>query len=161
MNIEKAQIRDAKSIVEINIKEWKNTYKGIFPDKFLKNLKEKEEESIEKCKSKINEYIVCKINNQVVGFLRFGKNKKGYNDNYAEIYALYISKDYQRKGIGVSLINFVFEILKFNYKYVLISTLVQNEVNLFYKKIGGKLIDKVIFSLENNEYEENLYEYEL
>ena len=89
------------------------------------------------------------------------KNKKGYNDNYAEIYALYIDKDYRRKGIGKALINFAFENLKSNYKYVLISTLVQNNANLFYKKIGGKLIDKVYFSLENNEYEENLYEYEL
>ena len=161
MKVEKAQIEDARNIVEINIEEWKNTYKDIFPDKFLENLSEKKEESIEKCKNKINEYIVCKINNQVVGFLRFGKNKKGYNDNYAEIYALYIDKDYRRKGIGKALINFAFENLKSNYKYVLISTLVQNNANLFYKKIGGKLIDKVYFSLENNEYEENLYEYEL
>ena len=161
MKVEKAQIEDARNIVEINIEEWKNTYKDILPDKFLENLSEKKEESIEKCKNKINEYIVCKINNQVVGFLRFGKNKKGYNDNYAEIYALYIDKDYRRKGIGKALINFAFENLKSNYKYVLISTLVQNNANLFYKKIGGKLIDKVNFSLENNEYEENLYEYEL
>lgn len=158
MKIEKAQIEDSRNIVEINIKERKNTYKGIFPDKYLENLSEKEEESIEKCKNKINEYIVCKINDQVVGFLRFGKNKKGYNDNYAEIYALYIDKDYQRKGIGTALINFAFENLKPNYKYVLISTLVQNDANLFYKKIGGKLIDKVYFFLEDNEYEENLYE---
>ena len=161
MKVEKAQIEDARNIVEINIEEWKNTYKDIFPDKFLENLSEKKEESIEKCKNKINEYIVCKINNQVVGFLRHGKNKKGYNDNYAEIYALYINKDYRRKGIGTALINFAFEILKSNYKYVLISTLVQNNTNLFYKKIGGKLIDKVNFSLENKKYEEKLYEYEL
>lgn len=153
MKIEKAQTEDAKSIVEINIKEWKNTYKGIFLDKFLENLSEKEE-SVEKCKNKINEYIVGKINNKIVGFL-------GYNDNYAEIYALYIDKEYQRKGIGTALINFAFENLKPNYKYVLISSLVQNDANLFYKKIGGKLIDKVNFSLGNNEYEENLYEYEL
>ena len=158
MKIEKAQIEDSRNIVEINIKEWKNTYKGIFPDKYLENLSEKEEESMKKCKNKINEYIVCKINDQVVGFLRFGKNKKGYNDNYAEIYALYIDKDYQRKGIGTALINFAFENLKLNYKYGLISTLVQNDANLFYKKIGGKLIDKVYFFLEDNEYEENLYE---
>lgn len=74
---------------------------------------------------------------------------------------MYINKDYRRKGIGTALINFAFEILKSNYKYVLISTLVQNNTNLFYKKIGGKLIDKVNFSLENKKYEEKLYEYEL
>ena len=42
MIIKKAQIEDAKNIVAINIKEWKNTYKGIFPDKFLENLSKKE-----------------------------------------------------------------------------------------------------------------------
>ncbi len=161
MIIEKAKESDAKSIIKINIKEWKNTYKNIFPTIFLKKLSQKENESIKKCQNKINEYLVCKINDKVVGFLRFGQNKKGYNENYAEIYALYVDKDYQKRGIGTSLINFAFKELKHNYKYVLISTLIQNDANIFYKNIGGKLIDKVNFSLENNEYEENLYEFKL
>ncbi len=157
MKIEQAKISDASKIVDININEWINTYTGIFPTDFLKNLKNKKEESIEKCKNKINEYVVCKIDNQVIGFLRYGKNKKGYSDAYCEIYSLYIDKNYQHKGIGSSLIAYAFEILKPQYKYVLISTLVQNSANEFYQKIGGELLKQIDFKLESNVYQENSY----
>ena len=157
MKIEQAKISDASKIVDININEWINTYTGIFPTDFLENLKNKKEESIEKCKNKINEYVVCKIDNQVIGFLRYGKNKKGYSDEYCEIYSLYIDKNYQHKGIGSDLIAYAFEILKPQYKYVLISTLVQNSANEFYQKIGGELLKQIDFKLESNVYQENLY----
>ena len=35
--IREAKIEDAKAIVALNIKEWINTYKNIFPDDFYKN----------------------------------------------------------------------------------------------------------------------------
>lgn len=76
MLIRKAVENDAENIVKINIKGWIETYRGIFPDDFLDNLEQKELESIEKCKNKIKEYLVCEIDNKVVGFLRYGKNKK-------------------------------------------------------------------------------------
>ena len=73
MIIREAVENDAESIVNININGWKETYNGIFLDDILKKLEQKKFESIEKCKSKINEYIVCEIENKVVGFLRYGK----------------------------------------------------------------------------------------
>ena len=39
----------------------------------------KENQKYENCKSKINEYIVCEIENKVVGFLKFGNNE--YKEN--------------------------------------------------------------------------------
>ena len=55
------------------------------------------------------------------------------NENFS--YSLYIDKNYQHKGIGSSLIAYAFEILKLQYKYVLISTLVQNSANDFIKRL--------------------------
>ena len=120
--IREAKVDDAKAIVILNIKEWINTYKNIFPDNFLNNLKVTSE-SIAKCQKKIEQYIVYEIDNKVVGFIRYGKNKKGYGEEWAEIYALYVDKNYQRKHIGSDLINYTFNKLKDKYKYVLISTL--------------------------------------
>ena len=48
--IRKAKISDAKEIVCLNIKSWKETYKDIFPKSFLDNLNPYDENSIEKCK---------------------------------------------------------------------------------------------------------------
>ena len=89
MIIREAVEKDAESIVNININGWKETYCGIFPDEFLANLNQKKEESIQKCKNKINEYIICEIDGKVVGFLRFGKNKKIIMTNMQK-YMLYI-----------------------------------------------------------------------
>ena len=63
-------------------------------------------------KSKINEYIDCEIENKVVGFLRYGKNKKNYNDKYAEVYALYVDSKYKNRGIGRHLLKYSFNNLK-------------------------------------------------
>ena len=161
MIIRKAIKKDAITIVNININEWKNTYNNIFKDDFLNTLEDKRLESIEKCKNKISDYIVCEIDNSVVGFLRYGPNRKKYSNNYAEVYALYIDSKYQRMGIGCKLLKYCFNLLKNNYDYVLISTLKHNPANLFYKRCKGKLIDTCYFKLDDNKYEDNIYLFEI
>lgn len=156
--IRKATIQDAKDIVGINIMSWKQTYKGIFPQEFLDNLTINDE-NIEKCQNKIKEYAVYIKDNKIVGIIRYGKNKKGYDDNYGEIYALYIDSNYHHQGIGKELVKYVIDELKNNYDYILVSTLVNNPANTFYQKIGGKLIGNSNFILENKSYLENLYEF--
>ncbi len=158
--IRKAIIQDAKDIVGINIMSWKQTYKGIFPQEFLDNLTVNNE-NIEKCQNKIKEYAVYIEDNHVVGFIRYGKNKKGYNASYGEIYALYIDSNYQQKGFGKKLVKYSLNELKNNYHSILVSTLINNPANTFYQKIGGKLIGNSKFILENKEYLENLYEFKI
>lgn len=157
--IEKAKLEDAQSIILININGWKKTYKNIFPEQLLKTLDLKQEISIYKCKNKIREYIVCKYNNKVIGFARYGRNKKDYSKEYAEVYAIYIKNGFQRKGIGTSILQYIFNDLKTSYKYVLISTLKENNANLFYKKMGGTLMKEIPLTLEGNIYKENLYRF--
>lgn len=161
MIIRQATEKDAESIINININGWKGTYYGIFPNEILSNLEQKKEESIEKCKTKIKEYLVCEIDDKVVGFLRYGKNKKNYNDKYAEVYALYIDTQYKKRGIGRKLIEYAFANLKDTYDHVLISTLQKNPATKFYEKCGGKQIGTSYFKLEDNEYLENLYLFNL
>lgn len=161
MNIEIRQATkdDAKEIVRINIKSWKDTYKNIFPDEFLSSLDSKYEDTVDKCINKINEYIVATIDNKVVGFARFGKNKKGYSEDYSEIYALYVDNEFRNNNIGKKLLEYVFNILKSNYKYCLISTIIENRANSFYQKNGGTKIDESDFELLDNQYKENVYQF--
>jgi len=125
----------------------------------LDNLDPTNIDNIENCKKKINQYIVYEIDNKVVGFARYGLNKKQYSNEYGEIYALYLDENYKGMGIGTSLVNYILKKLKGTYKYVLISTLVENSANIFYKKIGGKYIGTSEFTLEDKKYLENVYEY--
>ena len=159
--IRKAIKEDAKDIVRINIDSWKETYRNIFPDIFLDKLDSKNISAIERCEKKIDEYVVYEQEGRVVAIARYGINKKGYDKAYAEIYALYVDLEHKKQGIGTKMIDYIFKILKDDFKYVLISTLKENSANWFYKKIGGKLIGESSSSLMGNNYLENLYEYEL
>lgn len=159
--IRKANNNDAKDIVRVNVMGWENTYKNIFPQTFLEGLDIYDENSIRKCQEKISQYAVCEIDNKVVAVIRYGKNRKNYDDSYAEIYALYVDDSYKKKGIGSKLIEFAFEELRSEYDYVLISTLVNNSANEFYKKIGEKFVGNCDFLLGNEKFVENIYEYEL
>ena len=161
VEIRNAIKNDAKDIVRINIDSWKDTYNNIFPNSFLNSLDNKYESSVTKCIKNINEYVVAVESNNIVGFARIGKNKKNYNDEYGEIYALYIKKEYRKKGVGKKLLEYSFNTLKNNYKYCIISTLIDNKANNFYKKNNGKLIGNSMFELENKQYMENIYLYKL
>ena len=152
-----ATLNDAKEIVELNMKEWKNTYHGIFPKEFLDNLEKMKSDSIIKCQKKINEYIVFEDNGKIIGFLRFGVNKKGYSENYGEIYALYVLQEMQKSGIGRSLIDYVLENSKNKFDFFLVSTLTENSANAFYQKYGFNKIGNTDFEIDGNKYEENLY----
>ena len=88
--IRPANINDAKNIIELNIKEWKNTYKGIFPSEYLDNLDNLKEETILKCQDKIHEYVVFEENNKILGFIKYGNNRQNYLNEYGEIHALYV-----------------------------------------------------------------------
>ena len=157
--IRRANINDAKDIVRVNVMGWKNTYKNIFPQTFLDSLDSEDENSIRKCQEKINQYAVCEIDNKIVAMVRYGRNKKNYDDSYAEIYALYVDDSYKKQGIGSKLVAFAFEELKKEYDYVLISTLVNNSANEFYKKIGGNFVGNCDFLLDNKKFVENIYEF--
>ena len=159
--IRNANITDAESIVKINIDCWKETYKNIFPDDLLNNLKSKSNDNILKCQNKINEYIVYVKDNKVVAFLRYGINQKNYSSLYAEIYALYVDKEYQDIGIGKLLVDYIIKLLKKDFKYVLVSTLKENSANTFYQKVGFKKIGNCEFELANKRYIENLYQIEI
>ena len=157
--IRRANINDAKDIVRVNVMGWKNTYRNIFPQAFLDSLDSEDENSIRKCQEKINQYAVCEIDNKIVAMVRYGRNKKNYDDSYAEIYALYVDDSYKKQGIGSKLVAFAFEELKKEYDYVLISTLVNNSANEFYKKIGGEFIGNCDFLLDNKKFVENIYKF--
>lgn len=157
VKIRQAEIDDAKEIVRINIKSWKDTYKNIFPNEILSNLDIKYEGTVEKCINKINEYIVATIDNKVVGFVRFGMNKKGYSEEYSEIYALYVDNEFRSNNIGKKILEYAFNTLKNNYKYCLISTIIENRANSFYQKNGGTKIAESDFELLDKQYKENVY----
>lgn len=59
------------------------------------------------------------------------------------------------------MLEYAFKELKKKYDYVVISTLVDNSANVFYAKLGGKIIGTSKFILDEKEYLENVYIFDL
>ena len=143
-NIEKSKINDCKAIAEFVTKTWNETYKGIVNDDFLNGLKETEKirytNAVEKFDEKSNLQYVIKDDDKIVAFLKLLENKDEEKNEYLELQALYVLKEYQNNKLGKQLMDKAFEEAK---------------------KMGGEFIKKREFKLPNQTLYENVYMYKL
>lgn len=165
MNIRKKELKDCEIWVDININSWNDNLKGIVSDRILKIITENRNARVEKDikNFRVNDCdYVLEDNKNVLGIMKIKKsNRKGY-ENCGEVQVLYLYANEKGKGYGKALINKAFEILKDKgFKKVVIGCLVGNPSNEFYKHIGGKFIEQEAWSIFDENYIENVYEYDI
>ena len=144
MLIRKAEIEDVKGIAKVHVDSWRTTYKGIVPDTFLKSLSYEQRELIWKKGIKENHVFIAENENgRIVGFSTGGKERTGKYEAYTgELYAIYLLKEYQGKGIGRSLVQSVVNDLNGkNLNSMLIWAIEENPACRFYEALGGKQVD--------------------
>ena len=151
---------DSKAVSHVITVGWNETYPGIVPDSFLKELIENEEGRAKRMYNTFDEkdddVLVLEVDGEVVGFERFGKYREDDYQNAGEIYALYIIGKYKGSGYGKKLVNEAIKILKEKgYTSILIGCLDGNPSNEFYKHIGGKFVKTGTFKRLN--LKENYY----
>lgn len=142
--IRKAEVDDAKGIAIVHVDSWRTTYKGIVPDTFLDELSyEQRELTWKKGIKENNVYIAENEDGQVIGFSTGGKERTGKYEAYiGELYAIYILKEFQGKGIGRLLVQSVVDDLREkNLNSLLIWAMEENPACRFYEMLGGKKID--------------------
>ena len=94
--IRKANINDARGIIEVGTKTWITTYKGLMSDKILDeriSTMEKRQERLENELQNNNNWYVSIVDNKVVGFVSYGKSRNEKYKNYGEINAIYVLKE--------------------------------------------------------------------
>ena len=158
--IRKRQKKDCAGISKVITVSWNETYKGIVPDEELKRLKDTEDErtqkTIEEFNEKDNDKLVLMVNQQIVGFSNYGFTKEIDDPTCGEIFALYIIKEHQGKGLGRKLVNeTIKELKKLGCDKMIISCLKGNHTNDFYKHIGGVHIKDGVYKRLN--LPENIY----
>mgnify|MGYP000949126758 FL=1 len=147
MRIRKAEIKDSKCIAKVNIDVWRTTYRGIMPDEDLDNLSchDREKFCKELLEKKENDAFIYVAEDEikgVIGFISGGRERERNDDSSCEIYAIYVSKEFQRKGIGRSLFKKALEeFIGLNLKSLKIWVLNENPYKRFYEKLGGKQIE--------------------
>ena len=162
--IRKKEIKDCKSIAHVLTLAWNETYKGIVPDWFLDNLKNNEIKRAKMLKDEYdennnNQYVLV-VDNEIVGYVKYGISDDKQFSNCGEVIALYILKKYQGKGFGRKLVEkAINEIKNMGCDKMIIACLKGNPSNDFYRHLGGKYIKDGVYKRLN--LPENIYYFDL
>jgi len=146
LKIREANINDVEGIAHAHLLSWRETYRGIITESYLSNL------SVEQRKKNwiwtfnhlnMNESICIaeEMDGRIVGFSNSGKNRSTEYDYDGELYAIYLLKEYQNKGIGRMLFEASVERLRSSgYKRMMLWVLKDNLTLGFYQRFGGTVI---------------------
>jgi GNAT superfamily N-acetyltransferase len=83
----------------------------------------------------------CDADGSVMGFISGGKERTGQLAYDAELYAIYLRQEAQRKGLGALLTRqLVRELAARGFGSMAVWVLVLNPSRSFYERLGGKVI---------------------
>ncbi|MDD3269118.1 MAG: GNAT family N-acetyltransferase [Syntrophomonadaceae bacterium] len=151
MKIREANINDAPSIARVTVDTWKTAYRGIIDDNYLDNLSYEDREKgwREFPFHDSFVYVAEDENQNIIGFAAAGPEREA-NPTYAgELYAIYICREHQKKGIGSILFRSVAE--KFERSGVdslLLWVLTDSPYRRFYERHGGHPLETRLLEME-------------
>lgn len=163
MNIRKAVLCDAKGIAAVHVDSWRTTYTNIVTEDYLKQLSyEKREQMWISAIPNGGVYVAENDDGTIVGFSTGGKERSGEYPDYAgELYAIYILKEYQGKGLGKALVKpIVKELQDQQIDSMVVCVLEENDSRLFYEALGGKKIDTIEVEIGGKMFNELVYGWE-
>ncbi|MGN1227389.1 MAG: GNAT family N-acetyltransferase [Christensenellales bacterium] len=156
LTIEKMQKKDIQKVAEINVSGWQIAYADFMDKDFLSNLSIKEKSKKFEENFYINNIIVAKHNDEVVGFCRYGFDGelKDMLNVDGEIKTFYVEPNLTGKGIGTFIFEEVKKIfLKQNkHSFALWCFEKAEKAKNFYTKMGGKIVLKEKRQIGNEKY---------
>ncbi len=98
----------------------------------------------------------------IVGFSKGDKERSGnYNGYDGELYAIYILKEYQGKGIGKALVKPIIDEIKgMGLNSMLVLVLEENNSRQFYESLEGSIIDTIEVEIGGKKLTELVYGWE-
>lgn len=132
---------DAYAIARVHIDSWLTTYRGLIPDTVLDNLSSERRrdwwQDIVIGPQKVD-VVVADDSGQVAGFAYFGAEREKDPVYHGELYAIYLLKDYQKKGLGRLLFKATADgLLTRGLNNMIVWVLSTNPARRFYEKLGG------------------------
>lgn len=164
MNIRKATPNDARAIAKVQVDSWKTTYAGIVPDDYLAAMSyESREQKWDDILSRGGlAFVAENDSSEIVGFSSYGKQRENkYSEYQGELYAIYITKDFQRNGLGKLLVKPVIEeFIQQGIFSMTVIVLKDNKSRLFYEALGAKKIDTLGTEISGKKLYEYVYGWE-
>ena len=159
MKIREATSEDIAGIAYVHAESWKTTYRGIVSDEFLDQITVEGRKKLwtrvfaSPNKDEVM-YVAQDETGQIIGLANGGARKEP--DEYdAELYALYLLKEHQGKGIGKQLIRSVVQkLIEQEYSSFMTWVLAANPAINFYHRMGGESVAREMITIGNESLEE-------
>lgn len=165
VNIRMAKPEDALQIAIVNVYTWKTQYSGLMTEEVIDDRVASVEQMAAKNRERIIDdanYIVAEVDGTIVGFTRFAKSTYKDYEDAGEIYALYLLKGFNGKGLGRKLFEAARdELKKSGYNKMIIKCLKGNPTLDFYKYMGGQVIGEDKMIMDNAVLEEDVLVYDI
>lgn len=150
--------------MKVNTKSWQETYRGIINDEFLDKINNEIDKNIKKQQDKFytesstyQRYILY-VNDKPVGMFSIDKGSLEQYPESGEIVSLYLLNEVKGQGYGKKMFLYALEQLqKIGYKSAVVCCLKLNPTNEFYKYMGCQYISTRIWTVGNQELDENIY----
>ncbi len=132
--IRDAELKDAEGKGYVHYISWQETYTGLMNQEYLDKM------SVEKCVNIAKKYpentLISEVDGTIVGFACYNKSRDTSFENYGEVIAIYVLKEYHKKGIGKMLMDACIKKLS-RYKGIVLWVLDSNKnAIIFYEKYG-------------------------
>jgi 3-deoxy-manno-octulosonate cytidylyltransferase (CMP-KDO synthetase) len=157
----KATVRDVPEIAKVHIASWRESFAGIAPQEFLEKMSAaKREQAFKKGFGEpgYKMFVAENHGRGIVGFADFGKSSEENSPFQAELFAIYLLKEFQRKGIGENLFNLCRrEMIAAHLNSLHLTALEASPYKSFYEKMGGRVIGSGKHFLAGVEYKTLVY----
>lgn len=141
--IRPAQLADSEGIARVHTHSWQSAYRGLLPDEWLDALhwedRRKRWDAILSGARTGKTYVATDDHNEIVGFASIGpsRDEDVPPEETFELYAIYVSPDYWRAGIGSTLLFSVAEEIPANIAWFSLWVLKDNgRGRHFYEYLG-------------------------
>jgi ribosomal protein S18 acetylase RimI-like enzyme len=148
---------DAATLGHIHVATWHTTYTGLMPQHILDGRSE--EAATARWNASLaagrSTALVAEVDGRVVGFVHGGAERTGaYPPHDAEIYSLYVLKEFQGRGLGRQLVTALARELVPDYHGLLLWVLKGNPAQGFYAALGGTVVAEKTVELQGATLEE-------
>lgn len=159
VDVRPATTNDLEAIARVLVDTWRTTFRGLLSDEFLNGMSyaaQQERHRRTMAKPETAYFVAtCEQTGEVIGFVNGGPNRHSEYPCAAELYAIYVRKEFQRRGIGKRLFRALADtLLQSGFTSMLVWVLAGNPNRDFYERLGGRTIAERPIKLGPNVVEE-------
>jgi len=161
--VRRAIAGDALAIARVRVDSWRTTYRGLIPDAYLDGMQVEAStalwDRVLTAGPNTTSVLVAEHGNDIVGFACGTELKEPKHGCDAELAAVYLRREFQRAGLGRSLVGAVVEAQRAHGATGLLTWVIAGNrgARAFYEGLGGELVVEQPFRWDGMDLVEAAY----